>query len=64
MTDKDAALHLIHTLPDDVTLEDIMYELYFRSRVDLGIQQLDEGKVLPHDEVKKNLAAWLRSAGR
>jgi hypothetical protein len=64
MTDKDSALQLINKLPDDVTLEDIMYELYFRSQVELGLRQLDEDETTSQDEVKKNLVEWLRSAGR
>jgi hypothetical protein len=41
---KDAILELIRKLPDDVTLADIMAELYFRQKVDQGLAELDAGK--------------------
>lgn len=64
MTVKQAALRMIKHLPDDASLEDIMYELYFRQRVDRGLRELARGKTVSHTDVKRSLAKWLRSAGR
>ena len=61
---KQTALKIISRMPDDASLEDIMYELYFRQRVDRGLRELQEGKTLSHQEVKRSLAKWLPSAGR
>lgn len=61
---KQAALRMIRRMPDDASLEDIMYELYFRQRVDRGLRELDEGKTVSHEEVKRSLVKWLQSAGR
>jgi hypothetical protein len=59
MTTKDAILDLIRKLPDDVTLEDVMAELYFRQKVDQGLRDLDEGKGIPHDQAEDRLKKWL-----
>ena len=64
MSTKEAALRLIERLPDDVSLEDIMYELYFRQRVDRGLQEIEEGALISHEDVKRSLAQWLQSTGR
>ena len=64
MTTKDIALRLIERLPDDASLEDIMYELYFRQRIDRGLRELAEGQTISQEEVERSLAEWLRSAGR
>lgn len=61
---KQAALRMIERMPDDASLEDIMYELYFRQRVDRGLHELDEGKTVSHEEVKRSLVKWLQSVGR
>jgi predicted transcriptional regulator len=61
---KQAALEMIQRMPDDTSLEDIMYELYFRARVDRGLRELDEGRSVSHEEVKRGLVKWLQSAGR
>lgn len=61
---KQTALRLIESLPPDASLEDIMYELYFRQRVDRGLRELSEGRTVSHGAVKRSLAKWLKSAGR
>lgn len=61
---KQQALRVIERLPDDASLEEVMYELYFRQRVDRGLRELEAGKTVPHAIVKRRLAKWLRSAGR
>ena len=61
---KQTALRMIAKMPDDASLEDVMYELYFRQRVGRGIRQLNEGKTVSHEKVKRSLVKWLRSAGR
>ena len=64
MTAKQTALRMIKYLRHDASLEDIMYELYFRQRVDRGLGELARGKTVSHEDVKRSLAKWLRSAGR
>lgn len=54
---KQAALRMIRRMPDDASLEDIMHELYFRQRVDRGLRELDEGKTVSHEEVKRSLVS-------
>jgi len=46
-------------LPEDVTLDDILAEIYFKSQVDAGLKELDEGKGIPHAEVEKRMSKWL-----
>jgi predicted transcriptional regulator len=43
-------------MPDDASLEEVMYELYFRQRVDRGLRELDEGKTVSHTDIKRGLA--------
>ncbi|HHT9126770.1 MAG TPA: hypothetical protein ACFYD6_13290 [Candidatus Brocadiia bacterium] len=50
---KEQVIQMIQNLPEDVSVEDIMAELYFRLQVDAGLKELDEGKGIPHEEVKK-----------
>jgi hypothetical protein len=40
MSTKDAVLELIRKLPDDVTVPDIMAELYVRQTIDEGFGSL------------------------
>jgi len=62
--EKHDVLELIRRLPDDVTTADIMEELYFKRQVDKGLQDVTEGRVLSHEELKQRVARWRKSAGR
>lgn len=56
---KQQVIQIIQSLPDDVTLDDIMAELYFKLQVDAGLKELDDGKGIPHEEVEKRMSKWL-----
>ena len=50
---------MIQSLPNNVTINDIMADLYFKLQVDAGLKELDEGKIIPHEEVEKRMSKWL-----
>jgi len=52
---KYEAIRLISRLPDQVTWDDILYELYVRKQIELGIKASYKEDIIPHDEVIK----WL-----
>ncbi len=56
---KEQVIQMIKALPEDVTLDDVMAELYFKLKVDAGLKELDEGKGIPHEEVEKRMSKWL-----
>lgn len=56
---KQEIIQMIQSLPDEVTIDDIIAELYFKLQVDAGLKELDEGKGIPHEEVEKRLSRWL-----
>lgn len=53
VTTKKQALQMIKKLPEKATWDDIMYEIYVRKKIEAGIKAADEGRVVPHEEVKK-----------
>jgi predicted transcriptional regulator len=59
MTQKRLVLETISELPDEVSLEEIAEKIEFLAAMQKGIDQLDRGEGIPHDEVKRQLAAWL-----
>jgi predicted transcriptional regulator len=52
-TTKKQVIEMIKKLPEQATWDDIMYEIYVRKKIAAGIQAADEGRVVPHEEVKK-----------
>lgn len=59
MSTKEEVIRFIKGLPENVTLEDIMEELYVRAKIEKGLQDLDTGKMVSHNEVKEKLRKWL-----
>ena len=58
-TAKQEVLKVLDTLPEDASLEDIQYHLYVLQRIERGRQDVEAGRVLPHDEVERRMARWL-----
>lgn len=50
---KEEAINLITRLPNEASWDDIMYEMYVKKKIELGIKAADEGRVVPHEEVKR-----------
>lgn len=61
---KAEAIEMIKQLPDDVTTGVIMEELFFKQQVKKGLQDVADGQVLTHQELKERIARWRKSAGR
>lgn len=52
---KEEAKKLIEKLPDSVTWDDIMYELYVKKKIAVGLKAAEEGHVVSHEDAKKRL---------
>ncbi|MGE4274333.1 MAG: hypothetical protein AB7E31_16000 [Desulfitobacterium sp.] len=52
---KEAAIRIIENLPDQATLDDIMYQLYVKKKIDLSLKAAEDGKVYSHEDVKKRI---------
>ena len=61
VTQKEIVLDAISELPDEVSLGEIAERIEFLGAIQKGMDQLDRGEGIPHEEVKRQLAAWLAS---
>ena len=61
---KQQGIQMIQSLPEEVSIDDIMAELYFKLQVDAGLKELDEGKGIPHEEIEKRMSKWLTACSR
>jgi hypothetical protein len=61
MTEKEIVLETIRGLPDNCSIDEIAERIEFMAAVQKGLDQLDRGEGVSHDEVKKQLASWLTS---
>ncbi|HXD30564.1 MAG TPA: hypothetical protein VN643_05590 [Pyrinomonadaceae bacterium] len=61
MTEKEIVLDTIRALPENCSLEEIAERIEFMAAVQKGLDQLDRGEGIPHEEIKKELASRLPS---
>jgi predicted transcriptional regulator len=52
---KQAARELIEQLPETVSWNDLMHELYVKQKIEEGLKELDDGRGVSHEEVKRRL---------
>lgn len=60
MSAKEKIAEIMQDLPDDVTFEDAIYELYVAFKMDRGLEQADRGEGISHEEAKQRFAKWLK----
>ncbi len=59
MTQKQLVLEAIRELPDDAPMTEIVERVEFLAAIQKGLDQLDRGEGISHEEVKRQLASWL-----
>lgn len=57
---KDAAIETIKKMPDECTVEDIMYEIDFIAQVMDGLRDADEGRTISTEELLARVKKWGR----
>jgi hypothetical protein len=55
---RDTVISYLKTLPDDVTLEDIMYHLYVKEKILNGLKDVADGKVVSNEKAKEIIEGW------
>jgi len=56
---KEEVREILDKLPDDASLEDVQYHIYVRQKVERGLKDVEEGRVLSTEEVERRMSRWL-----
>lgn len=59
-TIKEDVIEMINNLPPECNYDDIMAEIYFKQKVDQGLQEIEEDKIISHEEAKQRLQKWIK----
>ena len=63
MAAKDTVLSVLDRLPDDCTLDEVVYHLYVVQKLEQGLADADADRVIPHEQVEQELSRkWLLGA--
>ncbi len=64
METKEAVRALLDRLPDDCSMDDVLYHLYVLRAVERGQADVAAGRTLPHEQVEEELRKkWLLGVG-
>ena len=55
MQTKETVRALLERLPDDCTIDDVLYHLYVLNAVERGQAEAEHGKTIPHEKVAEEL---------
>ncbi len=55
---KNEVINAISTLPDNVDIDEIMYQLYVIDQVEKGLEDVKNGNVTTIDELEKEMTKW------
>ena len=61
MSDKQIVIDAIRKLPEDAKLGDIVANLELMAKIREGHADADAGRVVPHDQVKRDFRLWTTS---
>ena len=50
---KEEARRLVENLPEDVTWDDLMYQIYVRQTIEAGMADSEAGRVIDVEDVRK-----------
>ena len=58
-TAKEEVRRMLEQIPDDATFEDIQYHIYVREKIERGLKDVKEGRLLSQEEVEQRMSKWL-----
>ena len=65
MTTKDTVRALLDRLPDDCSLDDVLYHLYVVQAIDRGLEDSEAGRLVSHDQVIAEMRRkWLHGSAQ
>lgn len=57
---KEKAIDAINKMPEDFNLDELIERLIVIEKLDVAAQQVKEGEVVYHSEVRKKIDEWKR----
>ena len=58
MLTRNKVIQSVNNLPESFTIDELIDRLIFIEKVEQGLNQAEEGKVISHDDVKEIIEKW------
>ena len=56
---KEEVRKILEQIPEEASFEDIQYHIYARRKIERGLNDVKEGRVLSEEELEERFARWL-----
>jgi predicted transcriptional regulator len=57
---KTDVIELVQRLPDEIDIEELMYQLYVRMKIEQAEAAIEAGDVVTHEEFSREIDEWLK----
>jgi predicted transcriptional regulator len=55
---REKVMETVKEFPQEFELEDLIERLVFVEKIEKGLEQIKEGKTVPHEQVKELIKKW------
>ena len=55
---KEEVRRMLEQIPDSASFEDIQYHIYVREKIDRGLEDVKQGRVIEQAEVERRMRKW------
>jgi predicted transcriptional regulator len=55
---KEEVRRILEQIPDNASFEDIQYHIYVREKIERGLNDVEEGRVLSQEEAERRMRQW------
>ena len=55
---KDEVFHLLEQMPDEIDVEELIYTLHLRWKLELAETDIAAGRVIPHEAIEREMEEW------
>lgn len=60
LTPKKAAIKLLNNADDQISYEEILYEIHVLQKLERGLNDVENGQTIPHNKVEEEMKKWLK----
>ncbi|MBP8645092.1 MAG: hypothetical protein KBH99_03095 [Syntrophobacteraceae bacterium] len=60
-TPKREVLKMLDRIPDSASFEDIQYHIYVCQKIELGLKDIEAGRVVSQEEIERRMSKWLEA---
>ncbi|MBI5142168.1 MAG: hypothetical protein HZA20_08275 [Nitrospirae bacterium] len=55
---RQQVLDMINDLPEEVDIDELIYRLYLRQKLEAAEQDVRDGRLVSHEDVVRETSAW------